>query len=224
MKEGLAENKVLILYLLNKLQDGIKSDNLYKIVSSANNMNYSDLATALDVRISTISMWKSKKSLPRMETLDKIADLFHITVSDLTTDVSYDKNGRKTHTIYVDTKGMENHPFNILQEKVKNEEHLTDEESIQLNNYLKEAVVSISSSVKKFGERLEKHYEALNEDGQKKADEQLNQALENIEMLTQIPKYQINLAELFAGPNPLKDMPLSSTIEMITDDDKKEED
>lgn len=40
MKEGLAENKVLILYLLNKLQDGIKNDNLYKIVSSANNMNY----------------------------------------------------------------------------------------------------------------------------------------------------------------------------------------
>ena len=40
MKEGLAENKVLILYLLNKLQDGVKSDNLYKIISSANNMNY----------------------------------------------------------------------------------------------------------------------------------------------------------------------------------------
>ena len=40
MKEGLAENKVLILYLLNKLPDGIKNDNLYKIVSSANNMNY----------------------------------------------------------------------------------------------------------------------------------------------------------------------------------------
>ena len=36
----LAENKVLILYLLNKLPDGIKSDNLYKIVSSANNINY----------------------------------------------------------------------------------------------------------------------------------------------------------------------------------------
>ena len=36
----LAENKVLILYLLNKLSDGIKSDNLYKIVSSANGINY----------------------------------------------------------------------------------------------------------------------------------------------------------------------------------------
>lgn len=40
MKEDLAENKVLILYLLNKLPDGIKNDNLYKIVSSANNINY----------------------------------------------------------------------------------------------------------------------------------------------------------------------------------------
>ena len=40
MKKDLAENKVLILYLLNKLQDGIKNDNLYKIISSANNMNY----------------------------------------------------------------------------------------------------------------------------------------------------------------------------------------
>ena len=40
MKKDLAENKVLILYLLNKLQDGIKNDNLYKIVSSANNINY----------------------------------------------------------------------------------------------------------------------------------------------------------------------------------------
>lgn len=40
MQKGLAENKVLILYLLNKLEDGIKSDNLYKIVSSANNINY----------------------------------------------------------------------------------------------------------------------------------------------------------------------------------------
>ena len=36
----LAENKVLILYLLNNLIDGIKSDNLYKIVSVANNINY----------------------------------------------------------------------------------------------------------------------------------------------------------------------------------------
>lgn len=38
--QDLAENKVLILYLLNRLPDGIKSDNLYKIITSANNINY----------------------------------------------------------------------------------------------------------------------------------------------------------------------------------------
>lgn len=38
--EELAENKVLILYILNQLLDGIKNDNLYKIASSTNNINY----------------------------------------------------------------------------------------------------------------------------------------------------------------------------------------
>ena len=36
----LAEDKVLILYLLNKIFDGIKHDNLYKIVSSSKDINY----------------------------------------------------------------------------------------------------------------------------------------------------------------------------------------
>ena len=36
----LAEDKVLILYLLNKIFDGIKNDNLYIIVSSSKDINY----------------------------------------------------------------------------------------------------------------------------------------------------------------------------------------
>ena len=36
----LAEDKVFILYLLNKIFDGIKNDNLYKIVSSSKDINY----------------------------------------------------------------------------------------------------------------------------------------------------------------------------------------
>ena len=36
----LAEDKVLILYLLNKIFDGIKNDNLYEIVSSSKDINY----------------------------------------------------------------------------------------------------------------------------------------------------------------------------------------
>lgn len=37
---ALAENKVLILYLLEKIQNGIIEDGLYKIISSINNINY----------------------------------------------------------------------------------------------------------------------------------------------------------------------------------------
>ncbi len=36
----LAENKVLILYILNLIDNEIKEDNLFKIISSINNINY----------------------------------------------------------------------------------------------------------------------------------------------------------------------------------------
>lgn len=37
---ALAENKVLILYILDKIPSGIIEDGLYKIISSINNVNY----------------------------------------------------------------------------------------------------------------------------------------------------------------------------------------
>ena len=37
---ALAENKVLILYILNKIQNGIIENGLYKIISSINDINY----------------------------------------------------------------------------------------------------------------------------------------------------------------------------------------
>ena len=37
---SLAENKVLILYILDKIPDGILEDGLYKIISSINDVNY----------------------------------------------------------------------------------------------------------------------------------------------------------------------------------------
>ncbi len=37
---ALAENKVLILYILNQITDGIIQDGLFKIISSINNVNY----------------------------------------------------------------------------------------------------------------------------------------------------------------------------------------
>lgn len=39
-KNNLAENKVLILYILNRLNKAITSDGLYKMISSVNGINY----------------------------------------------------------------------------------------------------------------------------------------------------------------------------------------
>ena len=36
----LAENKVLILYILNLIDNDIRQDDLFKIITSINNMNY----------------------------------------------------------------------------------------------------------------------------------------------------------------------------------------
>ena len=36
----LAENKVLILYILNLIDNDIKQDDLFKIITSINNINY----------------------------------------------------------------------------------------------------------------------------------------------------------------------------------------
>ena len=40
MKEGLAENKVLILYILNNVKEALTNNNLYKIVLAVVDMNY----------------------------------------------------------------------------------------------------------------------------------------------------------------------------------------
>ena len=52
----------------------------------------SDLASFLNVSKSTVSMWFSKKNLPRMELLDDIADYLDISVSELVHDNRIDLN------------------------------------------------------------------------------------------------------------------------------------
>ena len=78
----LAENKVLILYLLNKLSDGIKSDNLYKIVSSANNINYFYFQELLTDLIATNLVGSFTSLLPGILKL-KADNIFKEEISDI---------------------------------------------------------------------------------------------------------------------------------------------
>ena len=108
-----------------------------------------------------------------------------IYLNGLTDDVT------QSNTIIIDTCIDESHPFNILQEKVKSGKKLTEEERAQYDTYVEHTLNSLSGTIKRLGEYLKKYYSLLNDIGREKADEQMSHAVEQIEMLTKIPEYQI---------------------------------
>lgn len=59
--------------------------NKLKQLLRENNMTYKELAENIGVKASSVSMWMNGNSLPRMGTLDKIADLFNVSVKSLVT-------------------------------------------------------------------------------------------------------------------------------------------
>lgn len=70
----LAEDKVLILYLLNKITDGIKNDNLYKIISLSKDLNYfyyQELITDLKNSNLIVSFTQDEDSLLELTTEGK---------------------------------------------------------------------------------------------------------------------------------------------------------
>lgn len=79
-----------------------------KDLLSQKDMKYSELASILGIGKSTISMWMSSKSLPRMEMLDKIADIFGVSAGYLTTDHSTaNDTGYKPQTLAAHFDGDE---------------------------------------------------------------------------------------------------------------------
>lgn len=62
----------------------IFTNNLKKLLE-IHNMTYKELAENIGVKASSVSMWMNGNSLPRMGTLDKIADLFNVSVESLVT-------------------------------------------------------------------------------------------------------------------------------------------
>lgn len=77
-------------------------NNLKKLLLE-NNMTYKELAEKIGVKASSVSMWMTGNSLPRMGTLDKIADLFSVSVNSLVTI----ENSEKPQTIAAHFDGDE---------------------------------------------------------------------------------------------------------------------
>lgn len=105
---------------------------------------------------------------------------------------SYDKpnednqdNSLKLHTNTrgIDWEQLDDFRFDELMLKLDRGEELTPAEINFKSAYLERCL-------KKVGEIFAKFYSMLNVEGQKKADEQIDRAIEQIELLTKIPEYQ----------------------------------
>ena len=124
-------------------------------------------------------------------------------------------NRRYTISVDIDTE----HPFYILQEKIKRGESLTPEESTLFREYMQKGIDSLKKSMNKLGKVIEANYKLLNEEGQKKADEQIDRAIEQIELLTKIPEYQKesleNYVEFFSDKTPKYWEDLKQTLQQV---------
>lgn len=105
---------------------------------------------------------------------------------------SYDKqnedhqdNSLKLHTNTrgIDWEQLDDFRFDELMLKLDRGEELTSAEISFKSAYLERCL-------KKVGYIFAKFYSMLNVEGQKKADEQIDRAIEQVELLTKIPEYQ----------------------------------
>lgn len=61
----------------------LRTDRLREL-REAKNWNWSDLARQLKTEVSTPPKWERGQAQPRRQTLEKLAELFDVTVEDLT--------------------------------------------------------------------------------------------------------------------------------------------
>ena len=73
--------------------------------------------------------------------------------------------------------------FNGIMQKTNRGEELTPQESIFKSAYLARALRGI-------GDSFAQYYAMLNEEGQKKADEEITRTIKQLELLTKIPEYR----------------------------------
>ncbi len=97
----------------------------------------------------------------------------------------YQDNSLKLHTNTrgIDWEQLDDFRFDELMLKLDRGEELTPAEINFKSAYLERCL-------KKVGYIFAKFYSMLNAEGQKKADEQIDRAIEQVELLTKIPEYQ----------------------------------
>lgn len=176
-----------------------------------------DMAEQLGLSASTYSNYENNYREPKLETIEKICDVLGITINELINTPEYapenhmakfyNPNGEiyksnpprftvpmsngmkkepaKSHreSEAVNEKYLDDLKFNSIIQKKKCGGQLTDEDQIFYNAYLEMGLRQSLETAIKF-------YFMLNDSGKKKADAQITQFIEQLELLTKIPEFQ----------------------------------
>ena len=97
-----------------------------------NNISQKELAKKIGVSPSTVSMWVTGNSSPRMDLLEKIAEVFNITPSVLLTDLSLDLS----QNYIIHTALHSKHKSNIIYQLGKAEIDFLSKKGELINNFM----------------------------------------------------------------------------------------
>lgn len=107
------------------------SKNLAELLKN-NNINQKELAKKIGVSPSTVSMWVTGNSSPRMDLLEKIAEVFNIAPSVLLTDLSLDSS--QNYIIHAALHSK--HKSNIIYQLGKAEIDFLSKKGELFNNFM----------------------------------------------------------------------------------------
>lgn len=194
--------------------------NRLKRLRSDNKLTQKQLAEKLNVSQNAVYNWENGKREPNLDMMKRIAKVFDIALYTLlddsyelpdTTSEAWKKRARfsgdtemehpsrftvpmsndvkkgsiKFHstTGSVNEECLDDLKFNGMIQKKKRGGQLTAEEQIFYDTYLERGLRQALETAIKF-------YFMLNDDGKKKADAQITQFIEQLELLTKVPAYQ----------------------------------
>ena len=138
-----------------------------KFLRENNNISQKKLADAIGVAQSSVNYWEKGKRTPSVEAVQKIADYFNVSLPDL---LDRDYYTQKTKEDTKKTKIELNHLVFEIVDPVLGGNPIQD-------------LADTNATVKYRYEKYKKFFTELNDEGQKKA-------IEQIELLTKIPEYR----------------------------------
>ena len=181
-----------------------------------------DMANRLGLSVSTYSNYENNYREPKLEVIEKICEILSITIEKLMNTPEYDPEKHAARFHIPDGEKPPTKPFTMPRQdrtyqdepelKLRTNDGVYDYEHLDELEYngiilklgrgvelspqeIKFKAAYEERELKKIGNIFAKFYTLLNEQGRKKADEQIARTLEAIELLTKVPEYQKNPKE-----------------------------